>query len=138
MQSHIFEGLKLNVNWDALGVSASLACAIHCALLPLFLTSLPLFGVNIIHNASFEMVMIGLALLIGGISFLHGLRKHHHNMLPLIVFILGIALLFLRQLTELHSLWLLLPGVALIVSAHYINWRLCRKAKHCHTDDCAH
>ena len=26
-----------NWNWDAIGVGASLACAIHCALLPLFL-----------------------------------------------------------------------------------------------------
>ena len=42
--------MKLKINWDALGIGASLACAIHCALLPLFLSSLPLFGTNIINN----------------------------------------------------------------------------------------
>ena len=57
--------MKLKINWDALGISASLACAIHCALLPLFMTSLPLFGVNIIHNPLFEALMILLALAIG-------------------------------------------------------------------------
>jgi hypothetical protein len=28
--------MKGKINWDALGIGASLACAIHCALLPLF------------------------------------------------------------------------------------------------------
>jgi hypothetical protein len=26
----------------------------------------------------------------------------------------------------------------LIVSAHFINYRQCRKADHCHTSDCNH
>jgi len=38
-----------------------LACAIHCALLPLILTSLPLFGVELIDNIAFEYGMIVLA-----------------------------------------------------------------------------
>jgi hypothetical protein len=42
--------MSKKINWDALGIATSLACAIHCALLPLFLSSLPLFGVNIIEN----------------------------------------------------------------------------------------
>jgi len=58
--------MNFKINWDALGISASLACAIHCALLPLFLTSLPLFGINIIHNYWFEASMILLAMAIGG------------------------------------------------------------------------
>ncbi|HAL95914.1 MAG TPA: MerC domain-containing protein, partial [Chitinophagaceae bacterium] len=33
--------MRFRINWDALGISASIACAIHCALLPLFLSSLP-------------------------------------------------------------------------------------------------
>ena len=42
--------MNLKINWDALGITASLACAIHCALLPLFFTSLPILGINIIEN----------------------------------------------------------------------------------------
>ena len=60
--------MKFRINWDALGISASIACAIHCALLPLFLTSLPLFGINIIHNLGFEIGMIVLAFGIGSYS----------------------------------------------------------------------
>ena len=33
--------MRLKINWDALGIATSLACAIHCAVLPLLLTSLP-------------------------------------------------------------------------------------------------
>ena len=43
------------INYDALGIATSLACAIHCAILPLVLTSLPVLGVNIIHNIPFEI-----------------------------------------------------------------------------------
>ncbi|MEY3186772.1 MAG: hypothetical protein RL675_596, partial [Bacteroidota bacterium] len=46
------------INYDALGIAASVACAIHCALLPLVLSSLPVLGVNIINNIWFEMLMI--------------------------------------------------------------------------------
>jgi len=53
--------MKTKINWDALGIATSLACAIHCALLPLFLTSLPLLGFNIIENTGFEYLMILIA-----------------------------------------------------------------------------
>src|SRR5215210_8843187 len=70
------------INWDALGIVTSIACAIHCALLPLLLTSLPLFGINIINNLSFELFMILLAFCIGAYSLFHGWKKHHHSWLP--------------------------------------------------------
>jgi len=130
--------MKLQINWDALGVSATIACAIHCALLPLLLSSLPLFGINILHNIFFETGMILLAMLIGTYSLSHGYRRHHHHLLPLVLFISGIFFLLLKQfITSLH-IWLLIPAVLLIVSAHFLNWRFCRKAKHCHSTDCNH
>ena len=76
--------MNFRFNWDAMGVATSLACAIHCAVLPLLLTSLPVFGVNIIENMNFEYFMIFLAAGIGGYSLWHGFRKHHHSYLPLI------------------------------------------------------
>jgi hypothetical protein len=54
-----------------------------------FLTSLPLFGINIINNLFFEIGMIGLALAIGSFSLWHGYRKHHHSLLPLGLFFAG-------------------------------------------------
>jgi hypothetical protein len=125
-------------NWDALGITTSLACAIHCAVLPLLLTSLPVFGINIIDNVSFEYLMIVLAFLIGSYALFHGYRKHHHNFLPIFLFSFGISLLFAKQIWHDLQLWLLIPSVISIVFAHYLNYRLCRRANHCHKTDCNH
>lgn len=130
--------MNQKINWDALGIGTSLACAIHCAVLPLVLSSLPVLGINILDNVSFEYFMIVLTFAIGAYALYHGYRKHHHNALPLYIFTAGILLLFAKQAWHSWQLWLLLPAVACIVGAHFINYRLCKKARHCHTEDCNH
>ena len=130
--------MKFRINWDALGVGASLACAIHCALLPLFLSSLPLFGIDIIENIYFEGGMILLAICIGSFALYHGYTKHHHSLLPLLLFAAGISLLILKQFCMHVETWLLVPAVALIVGAHIINYRSCKVHAHAHHDDCDH
>lgn len=125
-------------NWDALGISASLACAIHCALLPLFLQTLPIFGINIIDNVYFEMLMIILAAAIGLYSLYHGWRKHHGRTGPVLMFALGMALLFGKQIWHHYQVWFLVPAVTFIVLAHYRNFRLIRKTAVCNTPGCDH
>ena len=94
---HIFDAfMRKKLNWDAFGITASVACAIHCALLPLFFSTLPLFGINIIHNTAFEAGMVLLAFAIGGYSFYHGYKRHHHSSLPFVLFIVGLLLLIFK------------------------------------------
>ena len=126
------------INWDALGITTSLACAIHCALLPLFLSSLPLFGVNIIHNIGFELGMIALAFCIGAYSLYHGWKKHHHSLQPLFIFTCGIILLLAKQIWHQYEVWFLIPAVICIVSGHVLNYRSCRMHDHAHAVDCNH
>lgn len=130
--------MKQKINWDALGITASLACAIHCAVLPLFLSSLPLFGINIIENLRFEYMMIAIAFAVGSYSLLHGRKKHHHNWLPLILFAVGIGFLLAKMQWHAWRNWFLVPAVICIVSAHFLNYRLCRHHNHAHADDCNH
>ena len=130
--------MSFKINWDALGITASLACAIHCALLPLFLSSLPLFGVNIIENIQFEYLMIGVAFAVGAYSLYHGHRKHHHSWLPLTLFSIGIICLLAKMQWHEWRHWFLVPAVICIVTAHFINYRLCRHHDHAHPDDCDH
>ncbi|MFT3904105.1 MAG: MerC domain-containing protein [Niabella sp.] len=130
--------MKFKINWDALGITASVACAIHCAILPIFLASLPLFGINIIENLAFEISMIGFAFIIGVYALRHGYRWHHHNSLPLILFSIGMLCLVLKQTHDDLHIILLVPAVILIVSAHILNHRLCRAHNHAHSDDCNH
>lgn len=130
--------MKFKINWDAFGIAASVACAIHCAVLPLILSSLPLFGINIIENQGFEFLMIALAFVVGVYSLYHGRKRHHHSYYPMVLFAAGISLLFIKSMLHSHSLMLLLPAVSLVVIAHYLNYKLCRVHNHAHADDCNH
>jgi len=130
--------MKLQVNWDALGIATSLVCAIHCAVLPLLLSSLPLFGINIIHNNFFEAGMIALAFVVGSLALFHGYRRHHHRLLPLLIFATGFTFLILKEMSLSYEVALLIPAVSFILTAHYLNYRFCRKANHCHSTDCDH
>ncbi len=126
------------INYDALGIAASIACAIHCAVLPLLMTSLPIFGINIIKNTAFEYGMILLAALVGYQALRHGFKKHHHKKTPVIIFTIGIILLLMKQSWEEYQLFFLIPAMGMIVAAHTINYLSCRKANHCHKEDCNH
>lgn len=123
-----------NWNWDAVGIGASLACAIHCALLPLFFSSLPLLGINILHNLQFELGMILLSFAIGAYSLYHGYKKHHHSFKPIILFSIGIGLMLSRMLFREWDLILLFPAAFFIINNH----NSCRMHNHAHADDCDH
>jgi len=130
--------MKFKINWDAFGIATSVACAIHCAVLPLILSSLPLFGINIIENQGFELLMIGLAFVVGVYSLYHGRKKHHHSYTPLLLFSAGIVLMVVKSISQSHALWLLIPAVLAVITAHFLNYKLCRVHNHAHADDCNH
>lgn len=121
--------MKLKANWDSLGIFTSLACAVHCAILPLVATSLPLFGVNIIHNSLFEWFMIAIAFGVGVYALYHGYITHHKNNIPVILFLVGMIFLIVKQFFHRYEIYFLIPAVILIVSAHYYNYRLCSRYK---------
>ena len=126
------------INWDALGITASLACAVHCAVLPLLFTSLPFLGIDFIQNKVFEYCMIGLAFVIGVIALQHGFRRHHHTILPVGIFTVGFVFLLLKEWLPRLEIPFLILAVSLILTAHYINYRQCRNHGHCPKDDCKH
>lgn len=130
--------MKLHINWNALGFSAALICAIHCALFPLLISSLPLLGISFSHNIFFEVGMILAAFVIGSISLWHGYRRHHHRPIPFLLFSAGMILLVINQFNHEAGLWVIIPASILIIIAYYLNWRYCRIAKHCHATDCNH
>jgi hypothetical protein len=122
--------MNSKINLDILGIATSVVCAIHCAILPLLLTSLPVLGINIIDNMAFECFMILLAFAIGVFSLLHGYRRHHRNYMPLALFTFGILLLFAKQRWHDYQFWLLPFAIVFIISAHMSNLRLCRIRRH--------
>jgi MerC mercury resistance protein len=118
--------MKFKINTDMLGVGASVACAIHCAILPLFVSGLSIFGVNIIHNFWFESGMILLAFVVGMFSLRHGFLRHHRNSLPFLLFAGGMVFLLAKQFWQVYELILLPFAVVLVISAHFFNFRYSR------------
>ncbi|MBK8522158.1 MAG: MerC domain-containing protein [Chitinophagaceae bacterium] len=121
--------MNIKLNWDALGIGTSILCAIHCALLPVLMSTLPVFGINIIHNLLFEWGMIALAFVVGSYSLFHGYIKHHRSPGPVLIFSSGFIFLVLKQFFVQYEIPFLLIAVVLIISAHYYNYRLCHKSK---------
>lgn len=121
--------MNIKLNWDALGIATSVACAIHCALLPILMTTLPIFGINIIHNLFFEWGMIALAFFVGSYSLFHGYIKHHRSFMPVLIFSFGFIFLVLKQFFVQYEIPFLLIAVAFIISAHFYNYRLCHRSK---------
>lgn len=121
--------MNMKLNWDAMGIATSIACAIHCALLPVLMTTLPVFGINIIHNVHFEWGMIALAFAVGSYSLFHGFVKHHRSLTPVLIFSFGFVFLVLKQFFVQFDISLLLIAVVFIISAHFYNYRLCHRSK---------
>ncbi len=121
------------INWDFMGMITSIACAVHCAILPLIITSLPVFGINIINSSPFEWMMIGIAFIVGCYALAHGYQRHHRNLKPLLIFTTGFIFLILKQVFYKHEFIFLAPAVALILYAHFLNFRYCAQSRVCDT-----
>jgi hypothetical protein len=121
--------MSLKINWDAMGMFTSIACAIHCAILPVLISSLPIFGINIIDNSFFEWGMIGVAFVVGSYALFHGYFKHHRSWTPILIFCFGFSFLILKQFHHSEANWFLLIAVSCILTAHFYNYRLCHRGK---------
>lgn len=123
---HFIKSEKL----DQLGITASLACAIHCAVLPFVLTTLPLFGLSFLAHNWVEVVMIGLSLVVGVYSLSTSFPKHK-KLLPVIVLVIGFGLIGTgHYLIESMEAVLIPMGGFTIAIAHFINWKCSRSCSH--------
>ena len=110
---------------DWIGIGTSALCTVHCVVLPLMISSLPVAGINLLENFWIELAMICIALVVGIISFYKGCFKQHKNKKPLLVFITGFSFLICNQINE--NGFLILAASLLIIAAHFWNYRLLAK-----------
>jgi hypothetical protein len=112
--------------WDAVGISASLLCTVHCVVLPFFLSSLPFLGIELLRSRLFESLTIGTSLLAGCWALSGGYRRRHHRLWPVFLFAAGMLVLlagnlfFTNRLLELGSK---LVAAVCIITAHMFNWK---------------
>lgn len=122
-----------NLNLDKLGMSASLICAIHCALAPLVLPIMALWGLGFIWGEAFEIGMLLFALAVGVFSLTKSYRNVHRKFYPIYFLVGGIGLIVISHTSLPHELEpIVLPlGALVIVFAHWLNYRLCKQCPVC-------
>ena len=116
------------LQWDLLGISVSLLCAVHCVVLPLALSSLSILGGPLLHNRWLEGGIIACSFVIGLMAFYKGCFVQHKAKWPLLLFTAGFALLLINQWNEQNAFYLIPAATVLMVSAHYINYRRCQQS----------
>ena len=77
----------------------------------------------------FEWSMIFLAFIIGVYALGHGYLKHHRQILPLVFFCVGFGMLVAKEIFNEYELTFLFPAVLLIITAHFFNYRFCKKSR---------
>ncbi|WP_079717080.1 MerC domain-containing protein [Parapedobacter luteus] len=118
-------------NFDKLGIVTSIACAIHCTVLPLLVAVLPMLDIPGLEHPALEWSFIVLALLFGTLSMMHGYRRHHGRLLPFSLFSVGFVLLLLNQLSDEAYVYALIPASAgFIISGHVLNMIYSRRQSH--------
>jgi hypothetical protein len=120
---------------DAVGATASLACAVHCAATPLALTLLPFAGLTFLADERIEWALVGLSTLLGLASLCLGYRLHRSRQ-GVAVLAVGVALLALGRVAEARDVepWgvpLVVIGGISVAAAHLVNRRLCRACRRC-------
>ncbi len=140
---------NLALKLDLIGFSASTICAIHCALMPFIIVSLPLIGLEFIADPIVEYIFIGASLVIGTFTFKHGFFNHHKKIYPFLLFLTGfIIILAGHYFFHNHSheamaenthglsdetLFLMIApvGAFIIAISHLINRKLSKVPKVC-------
>lgn len=110
---------------DRVGATASMLCAVHCALLPFVLALLPLIGLEFLAGHTFERIFVGCAAALACASILTAYRRHRRPH-ALFLMVPGIALLCVGVVVNLdlhviaHTACVVTGGV-LVASAHVTN-----------------
>ncbi|MGO4289319.1 MerC domain-containing protein [Chitinophaga sp. RAB17] len=126
MEDNILKRMSL----DTIGIGASLACAVHCALLPLLITVLPLLGSHILENEKLEYGLLFFSFGVGCLSLGRGYFRHHRRIAPLLIFTVGFALLLGGHFGIAGGYWepvVIFTGAAGVTGAHILNLRRCKQ-----------
>jgi len=119
--------LRPRFNLDILGMILSLACAVHCAIVPLVLMFGALTGLQFLADPMIEHTVIFGSMLIAAASLIPH-YFHHKRKEVLIVATTGFALIFIGHslgMVWLHTILMVAGGTAIAIS-HLLNLKYCK------------
>lgn len=125
----------IKINLDKIGATTSMACAIHCVLMPIIITSFPFWGLSIFANELFEhsIFFISAALAFGSVCL--GFRTHRDKRIFFVfsisLFLLSIGAISHEKEWDVNSSLILFFGGLSMVFSHWLNNKLCSCCKEC-------
>lgn len=112
---------------DAVAVTLSMACLLHCLALPLLAAGLPAFGLLTEHHETVHWILLAVAAPLG--LWALGRGRRHAGPWPLALGCAGLMLMALG-VGLWHGapaeLWATVAGVSLVGWAHIRNWQAAR------------
>ncbi len=120
-----------NASLDVVGGTASAACAVHCALIPIAFALLPSATHSLVHSRVAESVFIIIAALFATFVIGHASRRHREPQ-SLVLLFLGLAVMAVALFAPGHShsgahALAAACGGMLIAAAHWSNWHSTRR-----------
>lgn len=123
---------------DKAGAAISWVCAVHCLLMPLVLSFVPLLGISFLAHNGFEYVFVGLSISVALLSLLPAYFRQHGKIRTLLLFISGISFVILADVVFEDILFgklaFVVLGAGLITISHFINRRLCLDCNSCNEE----
>ena len=125
---------------DRLGASASLVCALHCALLPLAIAAVPTLGLSLAGEIGFERGFTVFATVLAAATLVSGYRRHR-TLGALMFLVPGVLAIWFGAFGPLghddvvHAVVMAVGGT-LVAAAHLLNIRLAHG--HMHDAGCGH
>lgn len=116
---------------DMVGGTASAACAVHCALIPVAFALLPSATHSIVHSRVIESIFIVVAALFATFVIGHATRRHREPQ-SLVLLFLGLLVMVVALFAPGHShsgmhALAAASGGMLIAGAHWSNWHSTRR-----------
>jgi hypothetical protein len=133
---------------DKAGMIASITCAIHCMIMPLIVTLLPIFGLSLFATEEFEWMLLMVSAMLGVTSLCFGFKKHK-SFRAFSFLGIGLTFLVIGRLAHEHVshfrvfafdiyLLFLVAGAILVTLSHWLNNKLCKSCLPCHSSGCEH
>jgi hypothetical protein len=133
---------------DKAGMIASITCAIHCMIMPLIVTLLPIFGLSLFATEEFEWMLLMVSAMLGVTSLCFGFKKHK-SFRAFSFLGIGLTFLVIGRLAHEHVshfrvftfdiyLLFLVAGATLVALSHWLNNKLCKSCLPCHSSGCEH
>jgi hypothetical protein len=117
---------------DKIGIAATSLCAIHCLLLPFILPILPMVGASFIAGEVFEDVVLVCTMMLGFVALYSGYKRYHGQIYPFVLLFGGGFIYWQKDMLGVEvEPYLVLMGASLVVAAHVLNMKLCRRCSDC-------